>query len=126
MNVLEEGGNIMQDLIKAVEEENMKDDIPEFKAGDTVKVDVKVVEGGKERIQVFEGIVLQRKGGGVRETFTVRKISHGIGVERIFPLHSPNIAKIEVVKRGDVNRSKLFYLRERRGKAARVREKKNY
>ncbi|KXS45483.1 MULTISPECIES: 50S ribosomal protein L19 [unclassified Candidatus Frackibacter] len=116
----------MQDLIKAVEEENMKDDIPEFKAGDTVKVDVKVVEGGKERIQVFEGIVLQRKGGGVRETFTVRKISHGIGVERIFPLHSPNIAKIEVVKRGDVNRSKLFYLRERRGKAARVREKKNY
>ncbi|SJZ63587.1 50S ribosomal protein L19 [Selenihalanaerobacter shriftii] len=114
----------MEDLLQAVEQDNMKDSIPEFRAGDTVEVHVRVVEGGKERIQVFEGIVLQRKGGGVRESFTVRKISHGIGVERIFPVHSPKIAKIEVVKRGDVKRSKLFYLRERRGKAARVREKK--
>jgi large subunit ribosomal protein L19 len=102
----------------------MKDEVADFRSGDTVKVHVKVREGGKERIQIFEGVVIQRKGGGTRETFTVRKISHGIGVERIFPVHSPKIDKVEIMKRGDVNRSKLFYLRERRGKAARVREKK--
>ncbi len=111
-------------LIKAVEEEQLKDNIPEFNAGDTVKVHVKVHEGGKERIQVFEGIVIKKKGGGIRETFTVRKISFGIGVERIFPIHSPKIDKIEVVRHGDVNRAKLYYLRERRGKAAQVKEKR--
>ena len=111
-------------LIQAVEQEQLKNDIPEFNAGDTVKVDVKVQEGGKERIQVFEGVVIKRKGGGIKETFTVRKTSFGVGVERIFPLHSPKIAKIEVVKRGDVNRAKLYYLRERRGKAAQVKEKR--
>ncbi|MBM7623541.1 50S ribosomal protein L19 [Sporohalobacter salinus] len=114
----------MEELLKVVEEEHMKDEIPEFRAGDTVSVHVKVEEGGTERIQVFEGVVLQRKGGGVRETFTVRKISHGVGIERIFPVHSPKIDKIEIVKRGDVNRSKIFYLRERRGKKARVEEKR--
>ena len=113
----------MQELLDAVEQENMKDQIPEFRAGDTVKVHAKVVEGGKERIQIFEGVVIQRKGGGVGETFTVRKISHGVGVERIFPIHSPKVAKIEVVKQGDVNRAKLFYLRDRKGRAARVKEK---
>ncbi|MCK8825640.1 50S ribosomal protein L19 [Fuchsiella alkaliacetigena] len=113
----------MQELLDAVEQENMKDEIPEFRAGDTVKVHAKVVEGGKERIQIFEGVVIQRKGGGVGETFTVRKISHGVGVERIFPIHSPKVAKIEVVKQGDVNRAKLFYLRDRQGRAARVKEK---
>lgn len=114
----------MEELLKAVEEDNMKDNVPDFQSGDTVAVHVKVEEGGTERIQVFEGIVIQRKGGGVRETFTVRKISHGVGIERIFPVHSPKIDKIEIVKRGDVNRSKLFYLRERRGKNARVKEKR--
>jgi len=114
----------IEKLLEAVEEDNMKDEVADFRSGDTVKVHVKVREGGKERIQIFEGVVIQRKGGGTRETFTVRKISHGIGVERIFPVHSPKIDKVEIMKRGDVNRSKLFYLRERRGKAARVREKK--
>lgn len=114
----------MEELLRAVEEDNMKDDISDFQSGDTVAVHVKVEEGGAERIQVFEGIVIQRKGGGVRETFTVRKISHGVGIERIFPIHSPKIDKIEIVKRGDVNRSKLFYLRERSGKEAQVKEKR--
>ncbi|GAB6098924.1 50S ribosomal protein L19 [Halanaerocella petrolearia] len=111
-------------LVDVVEQEQMKDGLPEFKAGDTVKVHYKVTEGGKERIQVFEGIVIKRQGGGAGETFTARKISFGVGVERIFPLHSPKVDKIEVVKEGDVNRAKLYYLRERRGKAARVKEKR--
>ncbi|MCK8816555.1 50S ribosomal protein L19 [Natroniella sulfidigena] len=112
-------------LVDIVEQEQLRDDIPEFGPGDTVKVHLKVQEGGKERIQIFEGIVIKRQGGSVRETFTVRKISFGVGVERIFPLHSPKIDKIEVAKRGDVNRAKLYYLRDRQGKAAQVREKRN-
>ena len=111
-------------LVDLVEQEQLRDDIPEFGPGDTLKVHVKVEEGGKERIQIFEGIVIKTKGNGIRESFTVRKISFGVGVERVFPIHSPNVAKIEVVRRGDVNRAKLYYLRERRGKAARVKEKK--
>ena len=112
------------DLVDLVEQKQMRDDLPEFGSGDTVKVHYKVEEGGKERIQVFEGTVIKRQGGGVTETCTVRKESFGVGVERIFPLHSPKVDKVEVVKRGDVNRAKLYYLRERKGKAARVKEKK--
>jgi large subunit ribosomal protein L19 len=104
-------------------EEAQKKDIPSFGIGDTVKVYQKIVEGDKERIQVFEGTVIGRKGGGSRETFTVRKVSYGVGVERIFPLHSPMIEKIEIVKKGDVRRAKLYYLREKKGKAARIKEK---
>lgn len=113
-------------LIDIVEQEQLKDSLPEFNAGDTVEVHVKIQEGGKERIQIFKGIVIKKKGGGIAETFTVRKVSFGVGVERIFPIHSPKIAKIEVVRRGDVNRAKLYYLRERRGKAAQVKEKRRY
>lgn len=109
-------------MIDIIEQEQLRDDIPDFGPGDSVKVHVKVVEGGRERIQVFEGIVLSRRGSGTRETFTVRKISAGIGVERTFPLHSPRIAKIEVVRYGKVRRAKLYYLRERVGKRARVKE----
>lgn len=107
----------------AIIEESQKKEIPPFDIGDTVKVHLKVVEGDKERIQVFEGIVIGRKGGGSRETFTVRKVSYGVGVERILPLHSPMIDKIEVVKKGSVRRAKLYYLREKKGKAARLKEK---
>ncbi|MCF6095799.1 50S ribosomal protein L19 [Thermovorax subterraneus] len=113
----------MSDLLRAVEEEQMRKDIPEFRPGDTVKVYTKVVEGNRERIQVFEGVVIARKGGGLRETFTVRKVSYGVGVERIFPLHSPRIEKIEVVQRGKVRRAKLYYLRNLKGKAARIKER---
>jgi large subunit ribosomal protein L19 len=98
---------------------------PEFRAGDTVRVHVRVVEGDKERIQVFQGVVIGRRGGGTRETFTVRKISGGIGVERIFPLHSPSLSRIEVVRRGKVRRAKLYYLRSLRGKAARIEERRD-
>ena len=112
------------DLIKIVEQENLKEDIIPFEIGDTVKVHVKVVEGKRERIQIFEGIVLKRQNGGSRETFTVRKISYGVGVERTFPLHSPRIDKIEVVRRGKVRRAKLNYLRGRVGKAVKVKEKR--
>lgn len=103
----------------------LKDGIPEFRAGDTVKVHVRVVEGKKQRIQIFQGVVIARKGGGSRESFTVRKMSGVYGVERIFPLHSPSIDKIEVVRRGKVRRAKLYYLRELRGKAARIEERRN-
>lgn len=102
----------------------LRDDIPEFRAGDTVKVHVKVVEGTRSRIQVFQGAVIGRQGYGIGETFTVRKISFGVGVERTYPVHTPAIDHIEVVSRGDVRRAKLYYLRERRGKAARIREKR--
>ena len=102
-----------------------KEDIPEFKVGDTLKVHVKIIEGQREIIQVFEGYVLKRQHGGVNETFTVRKLSNGIGVEKTFPLHSPRIEKIEVVKRGKVRRAKLNYMRERTGKAARIKSKEN-
>ena len=111
------------DLITAVEQEQLKKDIPDFRPGDTLKVYTKVVEGGRERIQVFEGLVIARKGGGLRETFTVRKISYGVGVERVFMLHSPRIDKIEVVKKGRVRRAKLYYMRNLRGKAARIKER---
>ena len=103
---------------------SMKTDIPAFRAGDTVKVHVKVIEGTRSRIQVFQGVVIRRHGGGVGETFTVRKVSFGVGVERTFPLHTPVVDKIEVVTRGDVRRAKLYYLRDLRGKAAKIREKR--
>jgi large subunit ribosomal protein L19 len=112
----------MRPIIREITEEQLRKDIPQFRAGDTLRVHVRVKEGQRERIQVFEGVVIQRRGGGISETFTVRKISYGIGVERTFPLHSPRIEKIEVVRRGKVRRAKLFYLRERRGKAARIKE----
>ena len=112
----------MKGLIEAIEKENMRSDIPDFRVGDTVKVSVKVVEGTRERLQAFEGVVIARKNGSVRETFTVRRISFGVGVERTFPLHSPKIGKIEVVKRGMVRRAKLYYLRGLTGKAAKIKE----
>lgn len=110
-------------LIDLIEQEQIKKDLPNFSPGDTVRVHLKVVEGERERIQVYEGVVIARANGGLKETFTVRKVSGGIGVERIFPLHSPMIAKIEVVRRGRVRRAKLFYLRKRSGKAARIAER---
>ncbi|MCR2042791.1 50S ribosomal protein L19 [Anaerosalibacter massiliensis] len=113
-------------IIKMIEDEQLKKDIPQFNTGDTVQVHYKVKEGSRERIQVFEGTVLKRQGGGVRETFTVRRISYGVGVERTFPLHSPRIEKLVVTRRGKVRRSKLYYLRERQGKSARVKEKSKY
>ncbi|MGE5573710.1 MAG: 50S ribosomal protein L19 [Bacillota bacterium] len=109
-------------IMDTIEREQMREDIPPFRPGDTVRVHVKVVEGGRERIQVFEGVVIARRGTQIRETFTVRKVSAGIGVERTFPLHSPRVGKIEVVREGKVRRAKLYYLRERVGKAARVKE----
>lgn len=111
----------MQQLIADITKEQLKDR-PVFKAGDTVKVHVKVVEGTRERIQVFEGVVIKRQNGGISETFTVRKISYGVGVERTFPVHSPRVDKIEVMRRGKVRRAKLYYLRNLRGKAARIKE----
>jgi large subunit ribosomal protein L19 len=112
----------MNDIIKAIEIEQLKSDITDFNVGDTVKVYAKVIEGSRERIQVYEGTVLKRQNGGARETFTVRKLSNGVGVEKTWPLHSPIIDKIEVVRRGKARRAKLFYLRDRVGKAAKVKE----
>jgi large subunit ribosomal protein L19 len=112
----------MNQLIRELEKEQMKQDIPAFRPGDTVRVHVKVIEGQRERIQLFEGVVIRRRGSGISETFTVRKISYGVGVERTFPLHSPKIDKIEVVRQGRVRRAKLYYLRDRVGKAARIKE----
>ena len=111
-------------IINVLEQEQLRTGIPTFRAGDTVRVHVKVVEGTRERIQVFEGLVIKRQNGGVRETFTVRRIASGVGVERTFPLHSPRLAKIEVMRRGVVRRAKLYYLRNLTGKAARIREKR--
>ena len=111
-------------IVKELTKNQMKTDIPQFNSGDTIKVFVKIIEGSRERIQMFEGVVIKRQGGGISETYTVRKISNGIGVERTFPLHSPKIDRIEVVKRGKVRRNKLFYLRERSGKSARIKEKR--
>ena len=108
-----------------IDQASLRDDIPEFAPGDTLKVHVRVVEGSRERVQVFQGAVIRRQGGGVSETFTVRKVSFGVGVERTFPLHSPIIQKIEVVTRGDVRRAKLYYLRDRVGKAAKIKEKRD-
>ncbi|AJD90977.1 50S ribosomal protein L19 [Jeotgalibacillus malaysiensis] len=113
---------MMHNLIQEITKEQLRSDLPTFKPGDTVKVHVKVVEGTRERIQVFEGVVIKRRGGGVSETFTVRKISYGVGVERTFPVNTPKIAKLEVVRRGKVRRAKLYYLRNLRGKAARIKE----
>ena len=110
-------------IIENMERKQLRDDIPQFKAGDTVKVHFKVIEGTRQRTQVYQGTVLKRQGGGARETFTVRKQSFGVGVERTFPLYSPLIAKIEVKRRGDVRRAKLYYLRDRSGKSARIKEK---
>ncbi|GIO36271.1 MULTISPECIES: 50S ribosomal protein L19 [Paenibacillus] len=109
-------------IVQAITQEQLRKDIPSFRPGDTLKVHVKVIEGTRERIQLFEGVVIKRRGGGISETFTVRKISNGVGVERTFPLHSPKIDKIEVARRGKVRRAKLYYLRELRGKAARIKE----
>ena len=118
------GENKMSNIIDALEKEGMRTDLPAFNIGDTVKVWVKVVEGNRERLQGFEGVVIARKNGGIRETFTVRKISYGVGVERTFPMHSPKIDHIDIVRRGEVRRAKLYYLRERTGKAAKVKEAK--
>ena len=112
-------------LLDHVESAYLRDDIPDFSPGDTVRVHVRVVEGSRHRLQVFEGIVIARNGGGIRATFTVRKISAGVGVERIFPVHAPIIDHLEVVRRGDVRRAKLYYLRDRVGKAARIKEKRD-
>lgn len=109
-------------LIQEITREQLRKDLPSFRPGDTLKVHVKVIEGSRERIQLFEGVVIKRRGGGISETFTVRKISYGVGVERTFPLHSPKIDKLEVARRGKVRRAKLYYLRGLRGKAARIQE----
>jgi len=109
-------------LIQEITREQLRKDIPSFRPGDTLKVHVKVIEGTRERVQLFEGVVIKRRGGGISETFTVRKISYGVGVERTFPLHTPKIEKIEVARRGKVRRAKLYYLRALRGKAARIQE----
>ncbi len=110
--------------IQAVEEKHLRKDLPDFKPGDTVKVQVKVVEGDKERLQAFEGICIRRRGGGLSATFTVRKVTYGVGVERTFPLHSPSIDRVEVLRQGIVRRAKLYYLRKLRGKAARIKERR--
>lgn len=112
----------MNKIIDAIEKESMRENAPQFNVGDTVKVYVKVVEGTRERLQAFEGTVIAKKNGGLRETFTVRRMSFGVGVERTFPLHSPKLDKIDVVRKGSVRRAKLYYLRERTGKAAKVKE----
>lgn len=123
---LVEGGKKVQDIIRSIEEEYYKNDLPQFGPGDTVKVHVKVIEGNRERIQVFEGTVIKIRGEGLSKTFTVRRISFGVGVERTFPLHSPKIAKIEVIRKGKVRRARLYYLRQLTGKKARVKEKGRY
>ncbi|MED4968607.1 50S ribosomal protein L19 [Parageobacillus toebii NBRC 107807] len=112
----------MHHLIQEITKEQLRTDLPDFRPGDTVRVHVKVIEGSRERIQVFEGVVIKRRGAGISETFTVRKVSYGVGVERTFPVHTPKIAKLEVVRRGKVRRAKLYYLRQLRGKAARIKE----
>ena len=109
-------------ILDALDAQSLRTDIPAFRAGDTLKVHVRVIEGSRERVQVFQGVVIRRQNGGIRETFTVRKVSFGVGVERTFPVHSPNISEIEVVTRGDVRRAKLYYLRDLRGKAAKIKE----
>jgi len=111
-------------IIEDVEQGYLRDDIPDFSPGDNLKVNVRVVEGGRERIQIFEGVVIARSGAGVRETFTVRKVAFGVGVERIFPVHAPIVSSIEVTRRGAVRRAKLYYLRDRVGKATRIKEKR--
>lgn len=113
------------DLVRMVQQQHLRLDVPEFRPGDTVRVQVKVVEGNRERVQAYEGVVIDRKGGGADETFTVRRVSFGIGVERTFLVHSPRLAKIEVIRRGRVRRAKLYYLRGLKGKASRIRERRD-
>ncbi len=115
----------MMDALRMLQQEGLRHDLPDFRPGDTVKVHFKVVEGGRERIQAYEGVVIGRRGGGISETFTVRRVSYGVGVERTFPLHSPRIDRLEVTRRGQVRRAKLFYLRGLTGKAARIRERRS-
>ncbi len=123
---MKEGGIIM-DILKTLTNEQLKSNVPNFSTGDTVKVHVKIKEGTRERIQIFEGIVIKRQGGGIAETFTVRRIASGVGVERTFPVHSPRVEKVEVVRSGQVRRARLYYLRDRIGKAAfKIKEKKKY
>ncbi|MBM7868962.1 large subunit ribosomal protein L19 [Clostridium pascui] len=113
----------MLEVIRAIEAEQMRNDLPEFNVGDTVKVHVRIKEGNRERVQIFEGTVIKRQNGGLRETFTVRRVAYNVGVERTFPVNAPTVEKIEVVRRGKVRRAKLFYLRDRVGKAAKVKER---
>lgn len=122
---MRERSSKMNPLIAEITNEQLRNDIPDFRAGDTVRVHARIVEGSRERIQLFEGVVISRKGQGVSEMYTVRKLSSGVGVERTFPVHSPRVAKIEVIRKGRVRRAKLFYLRKRIGKATRIREKMN-
>jgi large subunit ribosomal protein L19 len=122
MNICWKEWKMMHHLIQEITKEQLRTDLPDFRPGDTVRVHVKVIEGNRERIQVFEGVVIKRRGAGISETFTVRKVSYGVGVERTFPVHTPKIAKLEVVRRGKVRRAKLYYLRQLRGKAARIKE----
>jgi large subunit ribosomal protein L19 len=117
--------HLMSKVLNELDNASKRDDIPAFRPGDTVKVHVKVVEGTRSRVQVFQGVVIRRQGGGLQETFTVRKVSFGVGVERTFPVHTPIVDKVEVVTRGDVRRAKLYYLRELRGKAAKIKEKRD-
>src|SRR3981081_1104663 len=113
----------MSSTLQTLDAESLRSDVPDFRAGDTLKVHVRVIEGARSRVQVFQGVVIRRQGGGLQETFTVRKVSFGVGVERTFPVHTPVIDKIEVVTRGDVRRAKLYYLRDLRGKAAKIKER---
>ena len=114
----------MSEIIRSIEQKQLRTDLPKISIGDTVRVWVKVVEGSRERLQAFEGVVIAMRNGGIRETFTVRRVSYGIGVERTFPLHTPTVEKVEVVTRGDVRRAKLYYVRKLRGKAAKIRERR--
>jgi large subunit ribosomal protein L19 len=118
-------GSAEMNTLDALDAESLRSDVPDFRPGDTLKVHVRVVEGSRERVQLFQGVVIRRQGSGVRETFTVRKVSFGVGVERTFPVHTPIIQKIEVATRGDVRRAKLYYLRDLRGKAAKIKEKRD-
>jgi large subunit ribosomal protein L19 len=115
----------MSNVLNELDNASKRDDVPDFRPGDTVKVHVRVVEGNRSRVQVFQGVVIRRQGGGLQETFTVRKVSFGVGVERTFPVHTPIIEKIDVMTRGDVRRAKLYYLRDLRGKAAKIKEKRD-
>jgi ribosomal protein L19 len=123
--LIKDDEDLTMNILDAVDAKSLRHDVPQFRAGDELKIHVRVIEGSKSRIQVFQGIVIRRQGDGVRETFTIRKVSYGVGVERTFPVHTPVIEKIELVKKGDVRRAKLYYLRDLRGKAAKIREKRD-
>src|SRR5690625_3016031 len=125
MNVVRERRRKMNPLIESITNEQLRTDLPDFNTGDTVRVHARIVEGDRERIQIFEGVVIKRRGAGISETYTVRKISNGVGVERTFPLHTPRVAEIEVTRRGRVRRAKLYYLRSRHGRAARITERRS-